>query len=123
MKQGRYLLPLVMFLVLAAFILYLTITVLLRSGVSDDQVSLASYFEVFTNPHLQRLVSNSVLVSVSSAVISTLLGLIISLAVYKTELPGRRIFWFAVVLPMVFPGFVKSLSYTFLQALTSHAEG
>jgi len=114
MRRRSYALPAVILLLLGVFVVYPTLTVLLKSVTSEGQLGLANYVKVFTAPHLRRLILSSVPVSIASAVLSTILGLIIALVVFKTELPGRRIFGFAVVLPMVFPGFVKSLSYIFL---------
>ena len=114
MRWGKYVLPSIILLVLIMFIVYPTLTVATRSLTSKGQPGLANYVKVFTEPHLRRLIFNSVPVSIASASLSTLLGLIIALVVFKTDLPGRKIFGFAAVLPMVIPGFASTLAYIFL---------
>ncbi|MFH1929152.1 MAG: iron ABC transporter permease, partial [Chloroflexota bacterium] len=114
MRWGKYILPSIILLVLIMFIVYPTLTVATRSLTSKGQPGLANYVKVFTEPHLRRLIFNSVPVSIASASLSTLLGLIIALVVFKTDLPGRKIFGFAAVLPMVIPGFASTLAYIFL---------
>ena len=114
MRWGKYALPFIIMLVLIMFIVYPTLTVATRSLTSKGQPGLANYVKVFTEPHLRRLIFNSVPVSIASASLSTLLGLIIALVVFKIDLPGRKIFGFAAVLPMVIPGFASTLAYIFL---------
>jgi iron(III) transport system permease protein len=114
MKWRKYLLPSAILLVLVTFIVYPTLSVLLKSMTTEGQFGLGNYVEAFTSPHLRRIILNSLPVSIASALLSTLLGLIIALVVFKTDLPGRKIFGFAVLLPMIFPGFVTSLTYIFL---------
>jgi iron(III) transport system permease protein len=114
MRWRNYVLPSIILLALAAFVLYPTLSVLLKSLSVKGQTSLENYVAVFTKPHLRRTLSGSLVMAVGSAVLSTLLGLVISLTVFKTELPLRRLFAVAAVLPMIIPGFVTSLSYIFL---------
>jgi iron(III) transport system permease protein len=114
MRWRTYVLPSIILLVLTAFVLYPTLSVLLKSVSVKGQTSLENYVAVFDKPHLRRTLSGSLMMAVGSAVLSTLLGLVISLTVFKTELPLRRLFAVAAVLPMIIPGFVTSLSYIFL---------
>jgi len=114
MRWGKYVLPSIILLVLIMFVVYPTLTVVTKSLTSKGQPGLANYVKVFTEPHLRRLIFNSVPVSIASASLSTLLGLIIALVVFKTDLPGRKIFGFAAILPMVIPGFSNTLAYIFL---------
>ena len=114
MKWRQYALPASIFIILLVFVLYPMLTVLLKSAQVDGQFSLDNYRDVFTQPHLSRTVWGSLLVSSGSAIISSILGLILALTVFKTTLPLRRLFTIVAVLPMITPGFVTSLSYMFL---------
>ena len=114
MKWRQYALPASIFIILLVFVLYPMLTVLLKSAQVDGQFSLDNYRDVFTQPHLSRTVWGSLLVSSGSAIISSILGLILALTVFKTTLPLRRLFTVVAVLPMITPGFVTSLSYMFL---------
>jgi iron(III) transport system permease protein len=114
MNWRSYVLPFAVMLVLVAFIVYPTLTVMVKSLDSEGGLGLANYVKVFNTPYLRRTIFNSLPVSILSAVFSTLLGLIIALVVFKTSLPGRQLFGLAAVLPMVIPGFASSLAYIFL---------
>ena len=113
-RFARQLWPAVVLLLLLLFVVYPTASVLVRSLSVDGRPSLANYVTVFAKPHLLRTVRNSLLMALSAAGLSTLLGLIIALTAWKTQLPLRRLFVVAAVVPMIIPGFVNSLSYIFL---------
>lgn len=114
MKRRNYVLPGSILALLGLFILYPTVSVLLRSLSSSGQVSLDNYVALFTQPHLARTTSNSLLMAGGASLLSTLLGLILALVVFKTRLPLRRFFALAAVLPMIIPGFVNTVAYIFL---------
>jgi len=114
MKLRDHRLPAIIWPIIIIFILYPILSVLLKSLTVDGQPSLGNYVAVFTQPHLFKTVWGGLLVSGGAAALSTLLGLIIALTVFKTTLPLRPLFAAAAVLPMILPGFVTSLAYIFL---------
>ncbi|MGD8793536.1 MAG: iron ABC transporter permease, partial [Anaerolineae bacterium] len=114
MKWQKYALPAGTLLLLALFVVYPIVSVLFKSLSVEGQASLGNYVELFSKPHLRSTIWNSLLMAGGSATLSTLLGLTLALAVFKTTLPLRRLFGAAAVLPMILPGFVTSLSYIFL---------
>ncbi|MFH1640299.1 MAG: iron ABC transporter permease [Chloroflexota bacterium] len=114
MKWRRYLLPAAIFAVLVVFVIYPVLSVLGRSLSVGGKLGLGNYVRVLTEPHLRNTLIGSALLAVSVAAIATLLGLTIAIVVLKTELPFRRLFALAAVMPMIIPGFVASLSYIFL---------
>jgi len=114
MRWHKYMLPAMLLLVLILFVLYPTLSVLLKSLSVKGQPGWANYVSVFTRPHFLRTIWGSLLLSSGAAFLSTLLGLIVALTAIKTTLPLRRLFTVAAVLPMIIPGFVTSLAYIFL---------
>ncbi len=114
MKWRTYILPAIILCTLIVFVLYPTVSVLTRSLSADGHIGLDNYVALFTQPHLVRTVSNSLLMACGASLLSTLLGLILALAVFKTNLPLRRMFALAAVLPMIIPGFVNTVAYVFL---------
>ncbi len=114
MRWRKYVLPAIVLLILILFVLYPTLGVLLKSLTLKGQPGLGNYVAVFTQPHLFRTIWGGLLVAGGAATLSTLLGLIVALTVFKTALPLRRLFTAAAVLPMIIPGFVNSLAYIFL---------
>ena len=114
MNWRRFLLIGLIFTILFVFILYPIIVVLIQSFGNDGEIGIENYIKVFSDPYFKQAIINSIPVSLMSSIISTLLGLIIALVVFKTKLPGRKIFGFAAILPMVIPGFALTLAYVFL---------
>ena len=114
MKWQKYLLPSIIFALLAIFVVYPVLSVLVKSLSAEGQVSLDNYIAAFTQPQFYSTIWGSVLVAIGAAVLSTLLGLVIALTVFKTTMPLRRLFSVAAVLPMIIPGFVSTLAYIFL---------
>lgn len=114
MKWRTYLVPVVVLLILLVFVVYPMVTVFVKSLEVKGETSLSNYTTLFTRSRFFQTVWGSVLLAVGSASCSTLLGLILALTVFKSDLPLRRFFTIAVVLPMILPGFVSSLAYIFL---------
>ena len=114
MSWRRYLLPGLVLVLLLTFVVYPTVSVLLKSFETQGQTGLANYVALFTQPHLRRAALSSLWMAAASGTLSTLLGLIIALTVFKTSMPWRGLLTVATVLPMIIPGFVNSLAYIFL---------
>ncbi len=114
MRTKKYILPAVFLVLLGIFIVYPTVSVLQKSFVADGSFSLDNYVEVFTKPHLYGTIGSSALVALGAALLSTTLGLIIAVVVFKTTAPFRKLFAVSAVLPIIIPGFVTTIAYIFL---------
>jgi iron(III) transport system permease protein len=119
MSTGRarwkhYVLPLILLGFLLVFVVYPTLSVLIKSFSVNGRPGLGSYVSVFTERRFYGAVWGSLLVASGVSVCSTLLGLILSITIFRTRLPLRRLFAFCAVVPMIIPGFVSTLSYIFL---------
>ena len=114
MPFARNIILLLLFSILGIFVLYPTGTVLYQSLLVKGSLSAGNYEKLFGNPRLLQLVWGSVALACASATCATGLGLLLSITIFKTGLRLRRLFLFAVILPMILPGFVTSLSYIFL---------
>lgn len=114
MRFKKYILPATFLVLLGIFVVYPTVSVLRESFMADGQISFNNYIEVFTKPHLYSTVGSSALVALGAAVLSTLLGLIIAIVVFKTTAPLRKLFAVSAILPIIIPGFVTTIAYIFL---------
>ncbi|MFC2010061.1 ABC transporter permease [Chloroflexota bacterium] len=114
MRWQKYILPVLFLVLLGIFVIYPTVSVLLKSFQVEGQASLGNYIDVFTKPHLYSTIWSSVLVACGAASLSTLLGLIIALVVFKTTLPLRHLYAVSAILPIIIPGFVTTIAYIFL---------
>lgn len=114
MRWRKYVAPVLIALLLTVFVIYPMLSVLVKSVAEDGRITLANYAAMFARLRFRRAAFGSVLLACGSASLSTLLGLIIALAAWKTTLPLRRLFAVAAVIPIIIPGFVNSLAYIFL---------
>ena len=110
----RYLIPGIIFIALTIFVLYPILCVVFRSLDTGYGAGLEVYARLFSNPGLARTVWASIGVAIASSVVATLLGLCIAIVVFKTDLPFRRLFGAAAVLPLIIPGFVATLAFIYL---------
>jgi len=98
---------------LSLFVLYPFGAVIWQSFWKDGEITLANYGALLDLSSIWHM-GQSLLVTASSAILSTFLGLVLALTVNKSELPGRSFFALAALLPLVLPGFITALAYTFL---------
>lgn len=110
----RYFLPSIILIALSIFVLYPLLMVIFRSFDTGEGIGLGVYTRLFSNPGLARTVWSSLGVAIFSSIIATLLGLCIAIVVFKTNLPLRKFFSIAAVLPLIIPGFVATLAFIFL---------
>ncbi|MEP7260163.1 MAG: iron ABC transporter permease [Usitatibacter sp.] len=75
-----------------------------------QNLTLDPYRFILAHPNFLRSVGNSVLLAFGSATLVMLLTAVISWAVLKSRLPGRRLLDNVASLPMVFPGVVLGLA-------------
>lgn len=113
-RWKKYLLPALFLALLGIFVVYPIVSVLVESFQSDGGISLENYVTVFTQRHFYSTIWSSLLVACGAALLSTSLGLVTALVVFKTLMPLRRLFAVSAVLPIIIPGFVTSIAYIFL---------
>jgi iron(III) transport system permease protein len=113
-KWQKYLLPGLVFAILAIFVAYPVLSVLVKSLSVQGVSGWGNYVSIFSNSSYLRIVWQSGVVSLGVSICATILGLIIAVTVIKTTLPLRRWFSVAAVFPMIIPAFVATLAYIFL---------
>ncbi|MFQ5709142.1 MAG: ABC transporter permease [bacterium] len=108
------LLPLVF--ILAAFIVYPNLQIVLRSFVKNQQFSLAHYHHFFDLQHPVSLEAlwGSVYISLLTVVFSALVGVPLAYLFTHYEFPGKSFFAAIAVSPVVMPPLVGVLAFLFL---------
>jgi iron(III) transport system permease protein len=91
------------------FILYPIVSVIVKSFVVDGRFTLELYRELFSNNI--KLMYNSIFVASLTTIISTLMAVCISLHISFTSNRIKKIFILILMLTMISPPFVSSLSY------------
>lgn len=71
-----------------------------------DNLSLANYQNLQQAAQYFTYLTNSVMVSVISTVVSITLAMLAAYSVYRTRYPGRRVLYLALIVTYVFPGVV-----------------
>ena len=98
--------------------LYLPILLLIVLSFNDSQLiglpfqraSLRWYAEVAATPDLMRAIRNSTLLGAASAIIATVMALMLSLA-FRVEFRGKDLLMKALLLPILIPGVVGGIIY------------
>ena len=95
-------------LVLAIFAIFLAIPIirlLLESFLGEAGAGISNYVEVLTERGFLKALGNSVAVSVSSALIATILAFFMAYSIQYTNLPGKfkTVIRTLAVLPMLLP--------------------
>jgi iron(III) transport system permease protein len=70
---------------------------------------LTNYFTVMKHPSFVNGLYNSLILSVTIAVVTVLLGIIMAFTIYRTRAHGTKIFEFIGTLPLAFPPLVLSV--------------
>lgn len=68
------------------------------------------YFEIFSKEWLRKSFINSILLGITTATISVVIGYIFAFLVARTRVRGKNYFRFAATLPIISPPFMLSLS-------------
>src|SRR3954451_7214227 len=96
--------------------LYLPILLLLLLSFNDSQViglpfrglSLQWYRIVFGTPAILHAIGNSVLLGIASAIIATVLALLLAMG-FRHEFPGKALLMQMILLPILIPGIVGGI--------------
>lgn len=80
----------------------------------DDHLSLTNYLHVLTEGRQFILLKNSLILAASAAVMAVLIGLPYGFLVSKTDLPLRRFFFGASIVPLIIPPYVSTLGWMYL---------
>ncbi|MBI2324045.1 MAG: iron ABC transporter permease [Chloroflexi bacterium] len=104
----------------ATFLLLLTVLPLSMLILGSLQVegreglTLANYANVYSDPRTYRLLSNSFLYAVGTAVLALSLGTALAYIVERTNVPFRRAFFAVTLVPLIVPGIVSTIAWVYL---------
>lgn len=100
--------------VLAILVLLPLYHLLIESFTVSTGLSLSNYAQIFQLKRFHEALLNSLVLGLTCAVISMLLGTPLAWLVSRTTIPGRRFLRLCVLGAFVTPGFVNALSWTLL---------
>ncbi len=104
----------------ALLLLYLTVVplamLLVGSFRVEDQagLSVANYIEAYSQPRTYRLLLNSFVYGVGSALVAFALGTSLAWIVERTNTPFRQLFYALSLVPLIVPGVLGTIAWIFL---------
>ncbi|PIR23185.1 MAG: ABC transporter permease [Deltaproteobacteria bacterium CG11_big_fil_rev_8_21_14_0_20_45_16] len=104
----------IIFILIAIFVLYPVYCSLQLSTSGADFWSFPTYRYVFEKPWLRRSLWNSLLLGITTASISSIIGFIFAFVCVRVQTPAKNMFRFMATLPIISPPFMLTLSMILL---------
>ncbi|HZR95089.1 MAG TPA: iron ABC transporter permease [Gaiellaceae bacterium] len=105
-------------LVVAAAIAYLAIVplgfLLWQTFVHDGHLSVASFRDAYSSVGLGRMIANSFAFALGSTALAIVLGTLLAHLIVRTDVPGKPLMYAASVVPLIIPGILHTIAWTFL---------
>ena len=114
MKKSNLWISIPVFGLLIWFVLYPTLYVLFQSFVKSGHLSLENYKVFFSSSSQIESLSNSLLISIGSVLISATIGIPLAFIFNRFDFPGRRLFASLASLPVLLPPLVGVMAFLFL---------
>ena len=100
---------------LIIFVLYPLTRIFYDAFTSDaGQFTLAHFHEFFTDRFYLRSLWNSLLLGVATVLTTSVIGIAVAFLIIRFEFPGRNLFAFLTMLPMILPPLVGVLGFVFI---------
>lgn len=105
---------LVIFALLAVFIIYPIGMVFLKSLTSSDHPGFEVYKALMSSSYVRASLYNSLTIGAASALLSCIVGFLFAYAVTRTDIPFKGFFNFMAIVPIVSPPFLGAVSVLLL---------
>jgi iron(III) transport system permease protein len=100
---------------LAVFILYPLTRIFYDAFTTDaGNVTLAHFAEFFTDRFYVRSLWNSLALGVATVLTTSVIGIAVAFLIIRFEFPGRALFGYLTMLPMILPPLVGVLGFVFI---------
>ncbi|HET9403511.1 MAG TPA: iron ABC transporter permease [Burkholderiales bacterium] len=76
--------------------------------------TIANFFEFFTDRFYLRSLWNSLLLGVAAVISTSVVGIAVAFLIIRFEFPGRNLFSYLTMLPMILPPLVGVLGFVFI---------
>ena len=89
------------------FLIYTLIRLFYDAFTTDrDSFTLMNFYQFFTDSFYLRSLLNSFLLGVATVITTSILGIVIAYLLLRYEFPGRDLFSYLTVIPMIMPPLV-----------------
>jgi iron(III) transport system permease protein len=113
-KWGIYGAGLLIFVVLLFVVIYPSFTLAKNSFIADDQVSLQNYIGLFTSETTFIVFRNTFIVAFWGAIGATSLGILIAWLLARTDIPFKKFWRTALIIPYLIPPFIGAIAWVYL---------
>ncbi len=97
------------------FLIYPLIRLFYDSFTTDDGVfTLTNYLQFFTDAFYLKSLVNSLLLGAATVVTTSIIGIAIAFLLLRYDFPGRRLFSYLTIIPMIMPPLVGVMGFTFI---------
>src|SRR3954454_7569628 len=105
-------------LVVAAAIAYLALVplgyLLWQTFVHDGHFTVSAFRTAYSAVGLETMLLNSFIFSFGSTVLALVVGTALAYLLVRTDVPGKALMYAASVVPLIIPGILHSIAWTFL---------
>jgi len=99
----------------AVFLIYPLIRLFYDSFTTEDGLlTLTNYYRFFTDAFYLRSLCNSMILGIATVIMTSILGIAVAFLLLRYEFPGRRLFSYLTIIPMIMPPLVGVMGFTFI---------
>ena len=97
------------------FLIYPLIRLFYDTFTTEEGVfTLANYYHFFTDAFYLRSLMNSLLLGVGTVITTSIVGIAIAFLLLRYDFPGRNLFSYLTIIPMIMPPLVGVMGFTFI---------
>ncbi len=80
----------------------------------DGRLTLFNFYQFFTDAYYLRALLNSILLGVATVITTSIIGITIAYLLLRYEVPGRKLFSYLSIIPMIMPPLVGVMGFVFI---------
>jgi len=99
----------------AIFLIYPLIRLFYDAFTTDQGIfTLMNFYDFFTDSYYLQSLMNSLLLGVATVITTSILGITIAFLLLRYEFPGRSLFSYLMIIPMIMPPLVGVMGFVFI---------
>jgi iron(III) transport system permease protein len=97
------------------FLIYPLIRLFYDAFTTDEGIfTLMNFYDFFTDPYYLKSLVNSLLLGIGTVITTSILGIAIAFLLLRYEFPGRNLFSYLTIIPMIMPPLVGVMGFVFI---------
>ncbi len=100
---------------MAIFLIYPLIRLFYDAFTTDEEAfTLMNFYDFFTDTYYLQALMNSILLGVGTVITTSIIGITFAFLLLRYEFPGRNLFSFLSIVPMIMPPLVGVMGFVFI---------